>query len=54
MRISTIFKYLNNENYQAACNEFPRWNKSGGVVLNGLVNRREKEMVRCLLFEGVQ
>ncbi|AHN26211.1 hypothetical protein GAPWK_1638 [Gilliamella apicola] len=28
--------------------------KSGGFVLNGLVNRREKEKVLCLLFKGVQ
>ena len=48
MRASTMFKHLNNGNYRAACNEFPRWNKAGGVVLNGLVIRREKERSLCL------
>lgn len=48
MRTSTMFKYLNNGNYRAACNELPRWNKAGGVVLNGLVIRREKEKALCL------
>ena len=48
MKSSTMFKHLNTGNYRAACNELPRWNKSGGVVLNGLVNRREKEKSRCL------
>ena len=48
MKSSTMFKHLNNGNYRAACNELPRWNKSGGVVLNGLVNRREKEKSLCL------
>ena len=54
MRTSTMFKHLNNRNYRAACNEFPRWNKSGGVVLNGLVKRREQEKLLCLAFQGVQ
>ena len=48
MRTSTMFKHLNNGNYRVACNEFPRWNKAGGVVLNGLVIRREKEKALCL------
>ena len=48
MRTSTMFKHLNNGNYRSACNEFPRWNKAGGVVLNGLVIRREKERSLCL------
>lgn len=48
MKSSTMFKHLNTGNYRAACNELPRWNKSGGVVLNGLVNRREKEKSICL------
>ena len=48
MRTSAIFRHLNNGNYRAACNEFPRRNKAGGVVLNGLVIRREKERLLCL------
>ena len=47
MRTSTMFKHLNNGNYRAACNEFTRWNKSGGVVLNGLVKRRDREKELC-------
>ena len=47
MRTSTMYKHLNNGNYRAACNEFPRWNKSGGVVLNGLVKRRDREKELC-------
>ncbi|TEA26392.1 lysozyme [Candidatus Schmidhempelia bombi] len=50
MRDSTMYKYLNQGNYKAACNEFPRWNKAGGQVLNGLVNRREKEKKLCLSY----
>ncbi|WP_392560035.1 lysozyme [Orbus mooreae] len=49
MKSSTMFKYLNSGNYQAACNELPRCNKSVGKVLNGLVIRREKERELCLL-----
>lgn len=50
IRTSTMFKYLNSGNYKAACNEFPRWNRAGGKVLNGLVNRREKEKRLCLSY----
>ena len=50
MRKSTMYKHLNNGDYKAACNEFPRWNKAGGKVLNGLVIRREKEKALCLSY----
>ncbi|NUF50485.1 lysozyme [Gilliamella sp. ESL0250] len=50
MRTSTMYKHLNNGDYKAACNEFPRWNKVGGKVLNGLVIRREKEKALCLSY----
>ena len=40
---STLLKKLNSGDYQGASNEFLRWNKSGGKVLNGLTKRREKE-----------
>lgn len=33
----------NPENYIVIKNEFRRWNKAGGKVLRGLVNRRESE-----------
>lgn len=54
MKSSTMFKHLNTGNYKAACNELPKWNKSGGKVLNGLVKRREKEKKLCLSFVGAQ
>lgn len=40
---STLAKKLNRGDYAGAAQEFPRWNKSGGRVLNGLVNRRAAE-----------
>ena len=40
---STLLKELNKGDYQAASAQFPRWNKSGGKVLPGLVTRREEE-----------
>lgn len=54
MKSSTMFKHLNSGNYKAACNEFPRWSKAGGKVLNGLVIRREKEKALCLSFQDIQ
>ncbi|RKS87315.1 lysozyme [Orbus hercynius] len=49
MKTSTMYRYLNNGTYPSACDELPRWNKSAGKVLNGLVIRREKERELCLL-----
>ena len=40
---SNLLKYVNKKEYEKASKEFPKWNKSGGKVLNGLVKRREKE-----------
>ena len=40
---SNLLKYVNKKEFTKAANEFPKWNKSGGKVLNGLVKRREKE-----------
>lgn len=45
---STASKYLKQGNYDAACKELPRWNKSNGVVLPGLTRRRNAEMEICL------
>lgn len=41
------------ENYQqikqaGACEEIRRWNRAGGKVLPGLVNRREAEYKTCM------
>lgn len=40
---STLLKMLNNKDYYGASQEFIRWNKAGGKVLNGLIRRRETE-----------
>lgn len=41
---STLLKKLNkNPNDSSIADEFRKWNKAGGVVLKGLVNRRQKE-----------
>lgn len=40
---STLLKLLNQGNYSAAANEFERWDKAGGVVVAGLLRRREAE-----------
>ena len=45
---STASKYLKAGNYEAACNELPKWNKSNGEVLPGLTRRREAERKICL------
>ena len=45
---STLLKKLNKGDYNGACAEFERWNKSGGKVLNGLVKRRTKEQKEFL------
>ena len=45
---STASKYLAQGNYEAACKELPKWNKSNGVVLPGLTRRRNAEMAICL------
>lgn len=48
---STLLKYLNAGNYQAAANQFLRWDKAGGKVLAGLTRRRTAE--RNLFLSGV-
>lgn len=40
---STLLKKLNTGDYAGAADEFPKWNKAGGKVLNGLVKRRAAE-----------
>ena len=40
---STLLKKLNTGDYQGAADQFTVWNKCGGKVLQGLVNRRAKE-----------
>ena len=40
---STLLKKLNNGDYQGAANEFLRWDKAGGQVVEGLLRRRTAE-----------
>ncbi|HDT5515107.1 TPA: lysozyme [Klebsiella aerogenes] len=40
---STLLRKLNAGDYASAADEFLRWNKAGGKVLNGLTRRREAE-----------
>lgn len=40
---STLLRKLNRSDYTGASNEFERWNKAGGEVLEGLTRRRLKE-----------
>lgn len=42
---STLLKYINKKQFRKASNEFKKWNKCGGKVLNGLVKRRELEKI---------
>lgn len=46
LKSSTLLKKLNAKDYIGASEEFERWNKAGGKVLNGLTRRRlaEKEL----------
>lgn len=43
LKSSTLLRKLNSLDYAGASLEFPRWNRAGGVVLNGLTRRREAE-----------
>lgn len=42
-RNSTLVKKLNASDYVGAAAQFLVWNKAGGQVLQGLVNRRQRE-----------
>jgi lysozyme len=48
---STLLKFLNDGNYQAAANQFLRWDKANGKVLAGLARRRAAE--RNLFLKAV-
>ena len=41
---STLLKKLNQGLYDEVPAQLRRWNKTGGNVIQGLVNRREKEI----------
>ncbi len=45
---STLVRKLNAGDYPGACKEILRWNRAGGKVVRGLVNRREQEYRLCM------
>lgn len=48
---STLLQYVNQRRWLYAANEFPKWNKQKGKVLDGLTRRRAAE--RELFLEGL-
>lgn len=50
---STLLHLLNDGNYQAAADQFPRWNRAGGNVVAGLARRRyaERELFLTPIME---
>lgn len=45
---STVARRANAGDIRGACDAIPMWNKAGGRVVNGLVNRRAEERQICL------
>lgn len=45
---STLARKINAGDIRGACNELPKWNRAGGKVVKGLVNRRAEERKLCL------
>jgi|TARA_R110000751_G_scaffold100692_2_gene194660 lysozyme len=43
LQSSTLRNLLNQNDYDAASNEFPKWRRAGGKILKGLVRRRIAE-----------
>jgi lysozyme len=44
---STVDRQFDAGNWRAGCDAFRMWNKAGGKVVRGLVNRREFEITIC-------
>lgn len=51
---STLLKHLNAGRIIEAANEFPKWNKSKGMVLRGLARRRHAERSLFLGAPGAE
>jgi len=47
-RSSTLVRVLNDGHYDKVPGQMRRWNKAGGKVVKGLINRREKEIKHWL------
>ena len=45
---STVVRRFNAGDKAGACDAFLMWNRAGGKVVQGLVNRRQKEREMCL------
>lgn len=45
---STMKRLIDAGEWENACYQLPRWNKAGGVEVQGLTNRRNDEMQKCL------
>lgn len=45
---STVARRVNAGDIRGACEAIPAWNKAGGRVVQGLVNRRAEERTVCL------
>lgn len=45
---STVAKHFSAGRWKSACNSFKAWNRAGGKVRQGLVNRRNAERKICL------
>lgn len=45
---STVARRANAGDLKGACNAIPAWNRAGGKVVKGLVNRRAEERAICL------
>jgi Phage-related lysozyme (muraminidase) len=45
---STVARRANAGDIEGACNAIPMWNKAGGRIVQGLVNRRADEQRICL------
>lgn len=52
-RRSTLLALLNQGKYDMAANQFARWNKAGGLVSQGLSNRRASEMALFKTGQGL-
>ena len=51
LKVSTLLKKLNQNDYKGAGDEFRKWIYSNGKILPGLVKRREME--RMVFLDGI-
>jgi lysozyme len=51
---STLLKLLNQSRYTQIPDQFKRWNRSGGKVTQGLINRRQREIDELWSYQDSQ